>query len=137
MPLTFSCPHCQRQLKFQDIFRGKTVRCPACKFVMTVPTAPGDGKGIILVRPHRGPTILTLGILGLCFAFCPIAGWILSGCVLEMAREDIEAMASGHMDGSGLDLTKSGRILGHVTAIISSITAILLGWMLFTFFTHR
>lgn len=98
---------------------------------------PGEAKAEILVRPHRGVTVLTFGILGLCFAFCPIAGWIFSGCALEMAREDLNAMAGGTMDGSGVDLTRSGSILGHVAAVISSFAAILEGWMLFSFFTSR
>jgi hypothetical protein len=97
---------------------------------------PG-ARGEILVRPHRGAMILTLGLLGLCFAFCPIAGWILSGGALEMAREDIKAMSSGQMDPSGLDLTRSGRILGHVAAIVSSLVAIVWGWILFSYFTNR
>lgn len=139
MLLTFPCPHCQRQLKVQEHLLGKSVRCPACKSVMTsapILETPG-ARGEILVRPHRGATVLTLGLLGLCFAFCPLAGWILSGGALEMAREDIKAMSDGKMDPSGIDLTRGGRILGHVAAIISSLAAIVWGWMLFNYFTSR
>jgi hypothetical protein len=63
------------------------------------------------MKPHRGPMILVLGILGL--AMCPplgIAAWF-------MADSDLEKMKNGNMESSGRDLTKAGRILGIIGTI--------------------
>src|SRR6185503_14611901 len=63
------------------------------------------------MKPHRGPLILVLGILGL--IMCPplgIAAWF-------MADSDFEKMKNGNMDSAGRDLTKAGRILGIIGTI--------------------
>jgi hypothetical protein len=60
------------------------------------------------MRPHRGGTILTLGILSL--VVCPllgIAAWL-------MGDDDLQKMKNGAMDASGRDITNAGRICGMV-----------------------
>ncbi len=61
--------------------------------------------------PHRGGTILTLGILGLvlCGA-CGIAAWV-------MAAEDLKQMRAGRMDRSGEGLTRAGMVLGIISVV--------------------
>jgi hypothetical protein len=60
------------------------------------------------MRPHRGGTILTLGILGLLVcAPLGIGAWF-------MADDDLQRMKSGTMDPSGRDITNAGRICGMV-----------------------
>ncbi len=89
------------------------------------------------VSPHRGSLVLTLGILSLVFAWCPIAGWILSSHAMRIGSHDIEAMRKGTRDRYDNGMTQSGRILGHIGAIVSSFVAIFLGWMLFMYLTSK
>jgi hypothetical protein len=39
MTIRFKCPHCQRGLSVKDHLAGKQAPCPACKQVVTIPTA--------------------------------------------------------------------------------------------------
>jgi hypothetical protein len=137
MPVTIPCPHCQRQLRIDEAHFSKRIRCPACKKRLTATVSPSSDLRIdVKVRPHRGATILTLGILGLVFAWCPLAGWILSGYAMQMGSDDLKAMDAGVMDGSHREWTELGRILGHVAAILSSVAAIVLGCLLFAYLTR-
>ena len=62
------------------------------------------------MKPHRGTTILVLGILGLvcCTIFTGIPAWV-------MGVSDLKAMAAGQMDPSGTGMTKAGKICGMVS----------------------
>jgi hypothetical protein len=72
-------------------------------------------------RPHRGATILTLGILGLVMSCCPLMGWILGGCAMSMGGTDLYEMAKGRMDRDGQGITQAGRILGIIAVIFASL----------------
>lgn len=72
------------------------------------PMQPGTGG----YRPHRGATILVLGILGL--VLCPILGliaWI-------MGNGDLREMNQGNMDPEGRGLTTAGRICGMISILL-------------------
>lgn len=73
------------------------------------------------VRPHRGAVILTLGILGLCLACCPLAGWILGGCAMGMGSADLYEMARGRMDRSGRGMTQAGKICGTIGVVLATV----------------
>ena len=63
--------------------------------------------------PHRGGTILVLGILGLFFG-CPIfslMAWV-------MGSSDLRDMQSGRMDRSGEGLTQVGHVLGAILSVL-------------------
>lgn len=65
------------------------------------------------MHPHRGSTILVLGILSLvvCAVCGPIA-WV-------MANKDIAEMDAGLMDPLGMEQTKAGKICGIIgTALL-------------------
>jgi hypothetical protein len=64
------------------------------------------------MQPHRGSTILVLGILSL--VVCAICGPI----AWAMANKDIAAMNSGLMDPLGMDQTKAGKICGIIGTIL-------------------
>ncbi len=64
------------------------------------------------MEPHRGTTILVLGILG--FVICPICGII--GWV--MGNKDISKMEAGIMDPEGLGQAKAGKICGIISVIL-------------------
>ena len=76
-------------------------------------------------KPHRGGLILTLGILGLVFSCCPLAGWILGGIALSMGNTDLRLMAARKMDRAGQGMTKAGKILGIVDIIFGTLAFIL------------
>ena len=72
------------------------------------------------MKPHRGGTILTLGILSL--VVCPllgIAAWF-------MGDDDLQHMKSGRMDSSGRDITNAGRICGMVATGLFVLQVILI-----------
>lgn len=59
--------------------------------------------------PHRGVTILVLGILGLLLCqFLGIPAWI-------MGKGDLERIDRGEMDPEGRSLTQVGMILGMIS----------------------
>jgi len=75
------------------------------------------------MRPHRGATVLVLGILGLVLCvICGIIAWV-------MGNEDIRQMEAGQMDPSGLSLTKAGKTCGIVSVAINCF--VLAIWLLF------
>jgi hypothetical protein len=74
-----------------------------------------DGPG----RPHRGPVILTLGILGLVLSCCYPAGWILGGIALSMGSTDTNEMDRGRMDPEGRGMTTAGKICGMIGVILA------------------
>ena len=85
------------------------------------PTPPGGfapaGAGpSAFLRPHRGATVLTLGILGLLLCFiCGAIAW-------SMGNADLRDMAVGNMDRSGEGLTKAGKICGMISVILGIVS---------------
>ena len=73
--------------------------------------------------PHRGVTILVLGIIGLLLCqFLGIPAWI-------MGKGDLERIDRGEMDPEGRSLTQVGMILGMISVgllIISLLVGILM-----------
>ena len=64
------------------------------------------------MEPHRGTTILVLGILGLVVCqICGIVAWV-------MANKDIPKMEAGTMDPEGLGQAKAGKICGIIAVIL-------------------
>ena len=64
------------------------------------------------MRSHRGPLLLTFGILGIVFCgiFAPIA-W-------TMARGDLADIDAGTMDPEGRSLTHAGWMLGIIGCVL-------------------
>ncbi len=83
---------------------------------------PGLAGHYRYVRPHRGGTILALGIIGL------VVCWILGIFAWTMGNKDLRRMRLGKMDPSGKGMTQAGKICGMVSVIIA-ITSI--GVMIF------
>jgi hypothetical protein len=77
----------------------------------TVPTPPGPAGNL---EPHRDSTVLIFGILS--FVICLVFGilaWVLGS-------NDLKKMDAGIMDPAGRSNTKTGRILGMISTIISA-----------------
>ena len=77
----------------------------------------GEGGGL---APHRGTTVLVLGILGLVVCFiCGIIAW-------SMGSGDLRAMKEGRMDRSGEGPTRAGMICGMIGTILAVLWIVLL-----------
>jgi hypothetical protein len=70
-------------------------------------------------RPHRGASIMTLGILGLILACIPLVGGALGLVAAAMASTDLQEMARRRMDRSGRGATQVGQICGVIAIGIS------------------
>ncbi len=64
------------------------------------------------LRPHRGTTILVLGLLGM--LMCQPLGLF----AWSMGGSDLRLMRAGQMDRSGEGMTNAGYILGIISSII-------------------
>lgn len=65
------------------------------------------------LKPHRGPMVLTFGILGLlCCLIFGILAWVFG-------QADLKEMAEGRMDPSGEGLTNAGKILGMISCALA------------------
>src|SRR5262245_28811981 len=68
------------------------------------------------LKPHRGLTVLLLGIFGL--KTCGLLGIV----AIIMGRNDLAEMDAGRMDPSGRGMTQAGYIIGIVSAVLFLIT---------------
>ena len=72
------------------------------------------------MKPHRGTTVLVLGILSLtcCGLFTGIPAMI-------MGKNDLAEMDAGTMDSAGRGTTNGGKICGIIGTILSVIMIII------------
>jgi hypothetical protein len=91
-----------------------------------------------MALPHRGGTILTLGIVSLAFnVLSAIGGMAFAPCCLTgvvpvataipawvMANRDLRLMQMGQMDAAGLSSTSAGRVCGIISLALSAITVL-------------
>ena len=63
------------------------------------------------LAPHRGVTVLVLGILGINLFPLAIAAWI-------MAHTDLAEMDAGRMDPTGRGLTSAGKTCGIIGVVM-------------------
>src|SRR5262245_38142087 len=54
MPISFPCPHCQKEMRAMDHLAGRILRCPGCLGEFTVPKA-GEGPATAVTRLYTGP----------------------------------------------------------------------------------
>ncbi len=156
MPIEFNCRACGKLLRTPDQSEGKPAKCPHCESVSTVPHfgnekiqpppnphmlagapryEPFNGK------PHRGPTVLTMGIVSmalpaLSFAViccCAPITAVFSSAGLAfgipawiMGQRDLQEISQGLMDPQGHAQTQTGMILGIIGVCLSSL-GILIG----------
>ena len=72
---------------------------------------PGQGG----LKPHRGVTVLVLGIIGIVLCFiCGIIAWV-------MGKNDLKEMDAGVMDPTGRGLTKAGKICGMIGVVVQCV----------------
>jgi hypothetical protein len=87
-----------------------------------VPPAVPTGPQTDFLKPHRGTTVLVLGIIGL--ACCFIAGII----AWVMGKNDMAEMDAGSMDPAGRGLTQAGKICGMISVGLQVIVLII--WLI-------
>ena len=82
-------------------------------------TGPPPRRRRPRLKPHRGGTILTFGILGLlCCIIFAIMAWV-------MGNADMQEIRAGRMDPSGEGSTNAGRIMGMIGCILAIVGFIL------------
>jgi hypothetical protein len=97
------------------------------------PGAPPPIPPAAYQQPHRGGTILALGILG--FVVCVICGII----AWVMGNDDLKKMDAGVMDPTGRGMTQAGKILGIISVIfmlVGIVVAIIINLVVATAAVH-
>jgi hypothetical protein len=77
-----------------------------------------------MMSPHRGVTVLMLGIFSVlcCWTWLLAIGSCACGYyAYQMGSHDLQEMQAGRMDPSGKGITQVGRIMGLVGAVLSII----------------
>jgi hypothetical protein len=94
--------------------------------------------GFETTLPHRGGTVLTLGILGIvgaaAFAFCfplLVINLFLTLPAWLMGQSDLRAMKAGAMNREGRGMTLAGFILGMFGTLGTLILFISIAWVSF------
>ena len=65
--------------------------------------------------PHRGSSVLTLGILSLLSALCcPLFGAVLGVLAASQGGSDLSQIRKGDMDREGEGLTQAGQVCGFL-----------------------
>jgi hypothetical protein len=135
-----SCSSCQAQFQVSSELVGKQGRCPQCQATFTIggaaqspnpdPRQPGSvphpqqpfygAHGAGMMEPHRGGTILALGLIGF-FLFVPL-------CIVAvvMGKADLKKMDAGLMDPSGRGSTNAGVILSWIAIGIAIVSIVLI-----------
>ncbi|MBX3386787.1 MAG: hypothetical protein KF768_09465 [Phycisphaeraceae bacterium] len=86
------------------------------------PANPFTQSGL---KPHRGGTILTLGILSLVLGFGCGIGFLLGIIGWVMAKADLAEMDAGIMDPAGRSNTQAGKICSIISIILAAIGIVL------------
>jgi hypothetical protein len=55
MPIKIKCPHCQKALSINESMAGKRAACPACKVVLTIPSASTAPAAAAVKAPAPRP----------------------------------------------------------------------------------
>jgi predicted Zn finger-like uncharacterized protein len=76
------------------------------------------------VEPHRGGTILAMGIISLCLFCAPAIGIALGIAAAVMAHNDLAKMHEGRMDPSGQGQTRTGQICGILGVIVTALALV-------------
>jgi hypothetical protein len=132
MPVQINCPSCRGPLRVPEELFGQRVQCPTCQMIFiaevddtpTVRVAPSrpptprprlryDEHAPPDRRPHRGGTVLTLGILSLVFHCVPlgIIAWVIG-------HNDLKTIGRGEMDRAGEGTTRAGMICGMISSVL-------------------
>jgi len=110
---------------FEETYGRDPSRCPSCGAQVDAaePPCPYCGKTFLTSsptresvsrQPHRGGFIVAMAILSWvmpCLFFLAFVAW-------AMGHHDLQEMEAGRMDSAGKELTRVGKIIGMVNAIL-------------------
>jgi hypothetical protein len=102
------CPECGAAVRPRDRY------CPDCDAPLVHRRRPGQ-------EPHRGTTVMVLGILSLV-----MVPFILGPIAWYMGTEDMKKIRAGRMDPEGEGSTNTGRLCGMIGTILGIV--LLVGW---------
>ncbi len=77
-------------------------------FAAGLPVPPG--QAVASYQPHRGTTVLVLGIVGLCVNLLGIIG----GIAWYMGNEELRRMDAGLSDPAGRGMVTAGKVCGII-----------------------
>jgi hypothetical protein len=86
------------------------------------------------VQPHRGGTILTMGIVSLCLFCAPAIGLPLGIAAAVMGHNDLAKMREGVMDRRGEGQTRTGQICGILGVVVTALAFVF--FILLTVVSH-
>jgi hypothetical protein len=123
------CPYCRERIPHA------APRCPHCGEELDDserddrPWKRGVRRD---AEPHRGPLVLTLGIIGvviMALPYCAPLGMPFGITAWILGHRDLGKMKANLMDPRGQGTTQAGMIMGMVAAIMGSIC--LVGYLLY------
>lgn len=79
---------------------------------------------MIPLKPHRGGSVLAVGICSIVFAGACGTGIILGIVGLSMSKTDLTQIDRGQMDPSGRGMTQAGRICSIIGTCLGGISLV-------------
>ena len=92
------------------------------------PPVQSFDSGPTFTKPHRGGTVLTLGILAIVFGGCFPVSIPLGIIGIQMSRADIPEMDQGIRDPEGKGLTLAGKVCSIIGLVFGGFGVL---WTLF------
>jgi hypothetical protein len=77
------------------------------------------------VEPHRGGTVLAMGIISLCLFCAQAIGIALGIAAAIMAHNDLAKMRDGRMDPTGESQTRTGQVCGILGVVVTALALFL------------
>jgi predicted Zn finger-like uncharacterized protein len=118
------CPACNRQV------HRDSRRCYHCGERFGRGDRDPDGMPGLTIHdpvrrdcePHRGPLVLTFGVLSLVLlSMCFPVGAVLGVAAWVMGRSDLRKLKGGDMDPAGQGLTQAGWICGIIGTLLNGL----------------
>jgi len=91
MPISYSCPHCGKQISVAEQFAGQSGPCAGCGKTITIPTQPGSGYAYAPQKSAGGGGGGIVAVLIAVLAMFVVCGGILVALLLPAVQAAREA----------------------------------------------